>query len=55
MRSVMMSWDVAVAVVASVCIVVSVVIFVASFVVVPAAYADKDIWRAYAYIHPSLR
>lgn len=55
-RPVMMPWDIATAVIPSISVVVSVVVFVASFVVVSAAaYADKDIWRADTHIHPSLR
>ena len=53
--SIMMPWDIATLVITSISIMVSVVIFVASFVIVSAAYVYKNIWRADANIHPSLR
>ena len=52
MWSIMMPWDIATLVITSISIMISVVIFVASFVIV-AVY--KNIWRADADIHPSLR
>lgn len=52
--SIMMPWDIATLVITSISIMISVVIFVASFVIV-AAYIYKNIWRADAHIHPSLR
>ena len=55
--SIMMPWDIATLVITSISIMISVVIFVASFVIVSAAaaYIYKNIWRADADIHPSLR
>ena len=53
---VMMPWDIATLVITFISIMISVVIFVASFVIVSAAaYVYKNIWRAYADINPSLR
>lgn len=54
--SIMMPWDIATLVITSISIMISVVIFVASFVIVSAAaYVYKNIWRADANINPSLR
>lgn len=53
--SIMMPWDIATLIITFISIMVSVVIFVASFVIVSAAYIYKNIWRADADIHPSLR
>ena len=53
--SIMMPWDIATLVITFISIMISVVIFVASFVIVSAAaYVYKNIWRADADIYPSL-